>query len=359
MDLPLQGVRVLEVGGGIPAAFAGRWLAGFGADVVRTEGSGAVPLTDDEVVYLLPGKRRIDVESTELRQLALEADIVVEDRAPGSLASLGCAPEDLRRDRPPLVVVSVTPFGQTGPYAQYQATNAVSFAMGGIMSLTGDISRAPLLTGGSQAQYLGGLNAASAAMVAYFGALVHGEGDWVDISLQECAAGMLELYCAGTSYGEPVQLRMGNHIRAVWGIYPCKDGWAGVFCLERQIPALFALLDDPDLDDQRFRDPLQRVEHDEELIPKLYVFFAEKTMAEVLELGPANKVPLGVAVRPGDLLASAGLAERGFFDAVATPGGVAHVPGRPFPGYGWRVGELSAPGADTASVLDEWSAVAR
>jgi len=153
---------------------------------------------------------------------------------------------------------------------------------------------------------------------------------------------------------------MGNHVRAVWGIYPCKDGWAGVFCLERQIPALFALLDDPELDDERFRDPVQRLRNDEELIPKIYVFFADKTMAEVLELGSAHKVPVGVALRPEDLLTSPGLAERAFFDTVELPGGgEAQAPGRPFPGYGWRAGRLSPPGADTAAVLEDWAEVAR
>src|SRR5215210_5015855 len=142
VELPLSGVRVLEVGGGIAAAFAGRLLAGYGADVVRAEGlpEGAapvVPLTDDEAVYLLAGRRRVDLagDRSQLRALALAADIVVEDQAPGTATGWGCAPTDLRAARPELVVVSVTPFGQDGPYAGYQATNAVSFAMGGIMSM--------------------------------------------------------------------------------------------------------------------------------------------------------------------------------------------------------------------------------
>ena len=357
MDLPLEGVRVLEVGGGVPAAVAGRWLAGYGADVVRTEGDAGVPLTSDEEVSLHPGKRRVEADGPLLRRLALAADIVVEDRAPGTLAGWGCDPRELRAERPELVVVSITPFGQDGPYAGYAATNAVSFAMGGLMSLTGSIERTPLVTGGNQAHKLGGLNAASAALCAYFGRLVQGEGDWVDLSLQELAAGMTELYGPGTAYGQPVQLRMGNHVRAVWGLYPCIDGWAGVFCLERQIPAFFGLLDDPELDDPRFRDPLQRVDNDEELLVKGYVFFAERTKAEVLELGPRHRVPFGVALTPADLLASEGLAERGFFDEVDTPDGVARIPGRPFPGFGWRAGELRPPGADTDEVLAEWAPI--
>ncbi len=364
MDLPLEGVRVLEVGGGIPAAYAGRVLAGYGADVVRTEAIGGVPLTSDDEVYLVAGSRRVAVDPTTdpaaFRALALAADIIVEDQAPGTLASWGCDPTDLRAAKPGLVIVSITPFGQTGPNAACQATNIVSFASGGLMSLTGTIERTPLVTGGNQAHYLAGLNASSAALCGYYGAMLQGEGDWVDLSMQELAASMNELYGPGTSYGQPVQLRMGNHVRGSWGIYPCVDGWAGVFCLERQIPAWFGLLDDPELTEPRFRDPLQRLlpENDELMKVKGYVFFAEHTKAELLELGPKHRVPFGVAMTPADLLASDGLAERGFFDTVDTPEGPATVPGRPFPGYGWRPGQLAAPGADTEAVLADWGVTA-
>ena len=345
MELPLSGVRVLEVAGGIPAAFAAHLLGGYGADVVRAEGSSEADgsLTDDEATYLLAGRRRVEVGADDalLRRLALAADLVVEDQAPGALARRGCGPPELRAERPELVVVSLTPFGQDGPYAGYQATNAVSFAMGGIMSMTGDISRTPLLSGGSQALYLGGLNGFSAAVTAWLGRLVQGEGDWVDISLQECAASMVELYLPGTAYGMPVQLRTGNQVRATWGLYPCVDGYAGAFCLERQIPGLFAALDDPELDEARFRDPLQRLEPPtaDEMLAKMYVFFADKTKADVLEIGATHRIPVGVVMTPADLLASPGLSERDFWDDVELPSGeVARVPGRPFPGLGWLPG---------------------
>ncbi|MGH2633031.1 MAG: CoA transferase, partial [Tepidiformaceae bacterium] len=153
----LSGVRVLEIGGGVPAAFASHFLAGYGADVVRSEGAAGA-LSHDEAVFLCAGKRRISVSDAELRRLALAADIVIEDGKPGALAARGLDPLALRKDKPSLVIVSITPFGQTGPYAEFAATNLVSFAMGGLMSLTGSPNREPLLTGGNQAQMLGGLN---------------------------------------------------------------------------------------------------------------------------------------------------------------------------------------------------------
>ncbi|MEO8541909.1 MAG: CaiB/BaiF CoA-transferase family protein [bacterium] len=346
----LTGVRVLEIGGTLPVAFAAKWLAGFGADVVRVD-PHAETLTADEQVYLLAGKRRVSA-SFALESLAEAADIVIEGDSP--TLSRRVDPAVLRRHKPGLVVISITPYGQDGPYAANQATNITSFAMGGIMSLTGMPQREPLVTGGSQALYLGGINGFGAAVTAYLGSLIHGEGDWVDISIQECMAGMLELYGPGGAISGVPSMRAGNHVRASWGIYPCADGFAGVCALERQIPAFFKVLSDPELDDPRFRDVTQRAENDDELQAKCYGWFSEHTKAEILDLGAKYKVPFGAVMTPNDLLANQSLAERHFFDAIATPEGIAMVPGRPFLGLPWVPGDLHLAGADTEQVMGEW-----
>jgi len=287
--------------------------------------------------------------------LALAADIVVEDRKPGTLAAMGMAPEALRAEKPSLIVVSITPFGQTGPAAGYEATNAVAFAMGGIMSLTGHPSRPPLVTGGSQAFYLGGLNGFSAAVTAYFGAMVHGEGDWIDISLQECAAGMLELYGPRSEYDQVgPSARTGNNTRAIWAIYPCADGYAGVCTLERQVPALFRVVGDPALQEPRFTDVLQRAEHDDELQAIMYSWFLPRTKQEILDLSPVHRIPFGAVLTPKELLENASLNERGYFDTVDTPEGAARIPGRPFLGFNWKPGTLHEP-QPASEVLAYWT----
>lgn len=354
-DLPLDGVRVVEIAGDIPAAFATRLMAGFGADVVRVEGSSAGPgLTDDEEVYLVAGKRRVG-DGVDLRSLVRAADIVVEDGPPGHMAALGIDPSEMRSVEPSLVIVSITPFGQSGPYRNYKATNIVSFAMGGIMSLTGGPDREPLVSGGSQAQYLGGLHAFSAASVAYLGAALQGEGDWIDLSLQECAAGMLELYGPSTAYGGPVLPRMGNQTRAEWGIYPCADGWVGTFALQRQVRALFEAVGDPELLEGPFLDAGYRLQHPDEIAAKLYVFALEHTKDELLDIGKRHKVPIGVAMTPTDLLDSSVLAERQLWDDIESGAGTARVPGRPFAGLGWRpLSQLHDPGEDHDDVASDW-----
>ena len=183
---------------------------------------------------------------------------------------------------------------------------------------------------------------------------MQGEGDWIDISLQECMAGMLELYGPRGAYEGVASVRSGNHVRATWGLYPCADGFAGVCALERQIPALFTVIGDPELEEERFRNPLERPNHDDELQAKLYAWFGERTKAEILELGARYKVPFGAVQTPNDLLANETLRERGFFDEVATANGTARVPGRPFLGLPWKAGALHEPGADTAMVVRDW-----
>ena len=337
-ELPLDGVRVVELEGGIAAAFATRLLAGFGAEVVRVEGiATGPPLTEAEEVYLAAGKERVAAPSgADLAGLIEGADILVDDGPPARHDQLGIDFAEARRRKPALVIVTVPPFGQSGPYRDYKATNIVMFAMGGIMSLTGDPHRAPLVSGGSQAQYFGGLHAFAAAVTTYLGAVLQGEGDWVDLSQHEAAAGTLELYGASTAYGSPVIPRMGNQTRSEWGIYPCIDGWAGLFALQRQVRGLFEATGDPELMEGPYLDPMYRLENNEELAAHLYVFTSSHTKEELLGIGRDRKVPIGVALTPADLLASDGLAEREFFEDVETPSGQARVPGRPFTGLGWR-----------------------
>ena len=339
--LPLLHVRVLELSGGYAGGLTGRLLRGYGAHVSRVDPGFGVSLTNDEYVYLHQGKHSADV--ADLEMLVNQADLIISDLQPLLLSRLGIDWHTQHLAHPQQVIVSVTPFGLTGPYADHEHTNAVAFALGGIMGLSGDATRTPLVTGGNQAYALAGISAFAAAVTAWLGCQRHQRGDVVDISGQECAAGMLEYYGPQASYTGISTVRMGNHTRATWGVYPCLDGYAGVFALERQVTPLFALLDDPELDHPRFREPLQRllVENDEELSAKLYVYFADKSQEELRAISLATRVPIGTATTPGELLANTGLMERGAFDTVVVDGHAFTVPGRPFPGFGWVGAETS------------------
>jgi len=345
---PLSGLRVVEVAGGVPAALCSRLLRGFGAEVLRAEGPAlgdGSGLSTAQQAFLLPGSHRVTVpDPAALADLVAGADVMVEDRGPGFLDRMGL-PGSHRAGRPDLVVTSISPFGHTGPRAGWQATSAVQFAAGGLMSLTGEPHRPPLVTGGDQAWMFGGLQAFAATAVTLLGRWRRGRGDWLDLSLQEMAASIPELYGAMSEYElkAPVP-RAGNSVRAVWGVYRCADGFAGVCCLERQVPAFFALLGPEVQANPDFADPASRAEHDDELLAHVLPFMLERTKDELVALSPEHRVPFGAVRTPGELLDDQAFAQRGFLDRVQTPWGEATVPGRPFPGLGWQA---PAPTGDT------------
>jgi crotonobetainyl-CoA:carnitine CoA-transferase CaiB-like acyl-CoA transferase len=340
----LEGIRVAELGGGVPAGFCAHLLAGYGADVVQI---GDSRLTPDEDRYLSRGKRRLDDESDEAIRAVIERVDVVIDGRPRSAPLTGPTARQIRDDHPRLVVTVLTPFGLDGPNAGHRTTNIVSFASGGIMSLTGEPDRAPLQTGGDQALMLGGLHGFAATTTALFGALMQGEGDLIDVSLQECAASMLEYCAAAWEYESLFIERSGNTPRAEWGVYPAADGWAGVCCLGRQLPALLDLLGLEH--EERFMDPVQRMENKDELMTHVMLLTIERTKEELIALGAANKLPIGAVRTPAELLQHGPLIQRGFFD----DGPDGRLPGRPFPGLAWT-SLASARTVSRDQILDAW-----
>ncbi|MCH8310790.1 MAG: CoA transferase, partial [Chloroflexi bacterium] len=210
--LALEGVRVLEVTDGIAGPYCAKLLADYGAEVVKIERPDATSMTqrqwagqraetsftvEDTALFLHLNTNKksvaLDLESADgqglFRRLVSESSIVVESLAPGRMESLGIGYESLKALNPGLVMTSVTPFGQTGPYRDYQYTELTVFATGGGMHREGIPERHPLMYGGEIAQYFTGTAAASATMGASLGALLTGQGDWIDISIMECMAG--------------------------------------------------------------------------------------------------------------------------------------------------------------------------
>jgi crotonobetainyl-CoA:carnitine CoA-transferase CaiB-like acyl-CoA transferase len=154
---PLAGFRVVDVSTSIAGGFCTKLLADYGAEVIRVEPPGGDPTrvlgragdgdggagAGSVFAHLHTNKLGIVVDTSGaegqavVRALVLAADVLVESGCPGDLAALGLAPDDLLDARPALVITSVTPFGQTGPYASYRMTEIVAYAMGGPMSSTG------------------------------------------------------------------------------------------------------------------------------------------------------------------------------------------------------------------------------
>ena len=358
---PYEGIRVLELAEGISGPYAGRWLAALGADVIKVEpvlgdasrafGPWPGDLPGDETsglyLYLNGGKRSLtlNLDTSDGRAILLElaaaADIVIESSTPGELDGRGLGYDALSAARPGLVMASITPFGQTGPNADLPATELTLFAACGQAWLTGAPDRPPLKNGGSQPSYQAGLNAFAAISAAAYAAIAHGQGAHLDISMQETYAGMAEAFMTRASQLGVEHLRGGNFISATWGVYPTATGYGGVCALPRNLAGLVEAVDDDALRAMNIvEDPAARAERNDEILAILYAWFAERTPAELIELGIQHRVPFGYVASIQDLADSEHLAERGYFTELDHP----------------EAGPLKYPGRLWASDAHDWGA---
>ena len=202
----LDGVRVLDFTHHVAGPYCTKLLADFGADVVKVErpgggdaARGMGPFAHDEphqemslpFLYLNTSKRGVtlNLKSRMGRDIALtlaaKADVVVENFSPRVMPSLGLGYDAISAVNPDVIMVSISNFGQTGPYRDYRATEIVEYALGGMAYIFGSQDREPLVHAYNQAQFKAGTNAASAAAIAVFQRMMTGRGEYVDVSIQE------------------------------------------------------------------------------------------------------------------------------------------------------------------------------
>lgn len=346
----LDGTLVLDVTHHVAGPFATKLMAGLGAEVIKVEPPwgdatrrwGPFPADEPHpeksgyFLYLNTGKKGITLNlKTEagrriLHRLARDADILVQNYAPGSLPALGLTWEELHRANPRLAVVSISNFGLSGPYRDYKATEITALAMGGQMSLTGDPGREPLKNFGHQAEYQAGFQALGAALAAFYGALEHGEGEHVDLSIQEVQASALELNGPNAFNHGVDSYRTGNMVRATWGIYPCRDGYVGISALDRNLPAVFRAIGRPELV-EAYRDPAARARDNDVIEAMIFAWCAERTKQQILDVALQEGAPFGYIATVQELVEWPGLREKGYWAEVDHPlAGTLTYPGAPF-----------------------------
>lgn len=251
----LEPYRVLDLAEG-GCLIAGKILGDLGADVIKIEPPGGSPSrnvgpfyrdTDHPEKSLFwfaynTNKRGItlDIETADgkelFKRLVKSADFVLESFEPGYMASLGLGYEELERINPGIIMTSITPFGASGPYARYKASDLTTWAMGGFMAITGEPGRPPVWIGFPQASLHGGAMAAAASLIAHWHREMTGEGQHIDVSIQQCVT-----WCLATAprYYEFLLRflnlsnlpRMGAHQPLPHAlspglnyVFPCKDG---------------------------------------------------------------------------------------------------------------------------------------
>ena len=354
-DQALSGVRALELAQGVAGPYAGNLMAGLGAEVVKVEPPagdwsrrvepvpGDVPHPEKSplFLYLNMGKKSVTLELDTPRgrelllQLASEVEVLFEDFPPGQLDSLGIGYRRLEEANPALVVVSITPFGQTGPYRNYKATELVIIAMSGLMRAYGEPDREPIKPGGWMGQYHVGTQAFGAALVALYDSQLTGRGQQVDISAMEAMQAANENAISNWAYNYEHVQRGGNVGRAGGtGLFRCRDGIAVLDTVIGDFPSFerFAVLTEvEELRDPAFKDPDYRREHAGEINELIRPWVESRTKSEIYHVGQAQRLPFGFVSDTRDLLGSPQLKARDFFVEVAHPCvGTLTYPGPPF-----------------------------
>ena len=259
MDQLLKGYRVLDqcTGGSL---VCGKILADMGADVIKIEAPGGdlsrnigpyyegKPHRERSLFWLAynTNKRSVtlNIESPEGRrifhQLVSKADVVLENFDVGYMAKLGLGYEKLKVINPKLIMTSITPFGQTGPYKDYKGADIVVWALGGLMNVCGDPDRPPVQVSLPQVYIAAGTYAAEGTMVALFKREKSGIGQQVDVSAQATITWFIsELLPFYSLLGQDMK-RAGGAITRVGGllcpvVFPCKGGYIS-FLIQAGLP---------------------------------------------------------------------------------------------------------------------------
>lgn len=350
-DSTLSDLRVLDLSDGVAGAYCTKLFAGYGAGVIVLEPPSGHPLrrhgpftggrphqeTGARWLYLGTNKRSVTLDITTrtgqrlFRRMVEEANVVVESFPPGYLDSLGLGYQTLTGIKRRIVLVSINPFGQTGPRALWN--NLTSFASGGQMSLTGDPEREPLVAGGYQAEYQAGLQAFAAAAVAAYNADSLEVPQHVDISAQECMASALELYLPWWAYlKRDISKRRGNVLSAMVGVFPAEAGHIGIHIMPRNWPAFAKAIGRADLiEDERFMNNHSRLQHNDELEAIVYEWAGRQDAKQAYEAAGAAGVPIAFVNTIADLVESQQLRARNYFQQIEHPIAGQHIhPGPPF-----------------------------
>ncbi len=330
---PLTGYRVVDLADE-KGELAGRLLADFGAEVVRIEppqGARSRRLppfapSGESLYFAYRNSNKLghvlDLESEAgragLLDLLARADVLIESEAPGRMASLGLAPKTLSERFPHLVVLSISDFGQTGPYRDWVATDSTMCAISGMQFKAGVADREPLFSPGAMVYDIAGIMGAFAAMTALYQRERTGYGQTLDLSVLEAVAQQTDWSFSNNSMTdaklqEGLQSRMGSG--PIYKIFPCKGGFVRlVIMAPRQWRAMRAWLGEPDyLQDPKYDSFLGRMEIADALNVMVGDLFATMTHEEVAFEAQRRGIVCTPVLAPGEVLENVHFRSRGTF----------------------------------------------
>ena len=340
---PLHGIRVVECGHMVGAAYAAKLMADLGAEVIKIEPPGGddarrrgpypgnVPHSEKSGLFLYMNTNKLgvtlDLQADKgqklLRRLAQDADLLVHNYPPPQMAGLGLDYEALRGVNPRLVMTSISPFGQNGPRRDYHAHDLTMWSAGGIVYLSGASGREdlpPLKAFGQQAGMQAGVNAAIGSLGALFGRFRSGHGQHIDVSVQECLIAIMENNYISWPYDGTVASRLGFRL-IPQDVLQCRDGYIYVLAIEdHQWNGAVELMGNPEWASMDlFQDFPSRSGNWDVLKPLLEDWLQDKSVQETYHGAQARRVPFAPVSTMGDLLNSKHLNARGFFATIGHP----------------------------------------
>ncbi|MDD5701558.1 MAG: CoA transferase [Dehalococcoidales bacterium] len=337
--------------------FCGKILGDLGVDVIKVERPGGDParnrspfyqdkISSETSLFWLAynvNKRGItlDIERQDgqeiFKHLVMKSDIVIESFPCGYLNNLGLGYSELNKINPRIIMASITPFGATGPYKDYKSCELVNMAMSGLMNLSGDPDRAPVIISFPHAC----LNASSQAAVALLGACYwreeSGKGQYIDVAIRESIIQMIAQTLAHWEINR-VEVHRAGQFRIGWGpglvrqIWPCKDGFV-IFLLgggrvrSKPNQALVEWMDSEGLASEYIKkinwEEFDMANVTEEIIKSvedaIYKFFISHTKNELFEGGLKMRVDVYPVNDPKDIAEQIQLKARNYWTEVEHP----------------------------------------
>ncbi len=370
----LAGIRVVELGQLIAGPFCGQLLGDMGADVIKIEPPGAGdPMRqwgngEHKVWWEVIGRNKRSVtanlrvpEGQEIaRRLLAEADIMIENFKPGTMEKWGLDPAALHAINPRLIIVRISGYGQTGPYASRAGFGGIGEAMGGWRAIVGEPDRPPSRMGVSIGDTLAATYGCMGALAALNARERTGRGQVIDAALYESVLQVMESLVAEYDVMGIVRPRAGSILPGIApsNVYPCADG---EYMIGANGDAIFARLcaamERPELaKDDRYATHIARGKNQTELDAIVAAWTATLTIDALEALMIAHSVPAGRVFRAPDMLADPHFAAREAIVAVDHPQhGQVRMQGA-FPKFSDTASSIrrpapATPGADNAEIL--------
>ncbi len=336
----LQGIRVLDLSRVLAGPFCTMLLGDYGAEIIKIEAPGrgddtrhwGPPWAGGESAYFLAVNRNkrsltLNLKHEEgrriLRELVARSDVLIENFKVGTTRRLGLDYESLRPLNPGLIYCSITGYGQTGPYRDRPGYDFVIQAEGGIMSITGPAEGEPHKVGVAIVDITAGLFAATAILAALHHRERTGEGQYIDVALLDAQVAWLANVAQNYLVSGETPRRYGNaHPNIVpYEVFPTADGYIAVgIGNDRQYRRFCQVAGRMDLwEDERFQTNPGRVEHREELIPRLQALFRTRSTAAWLERLHEAKIPAGPINDVAQVLNDPHVLARGMVQTVNHP----------------------------------------